>query len=180
MGFLWFGKNIDSWADIGSEKDLKGKKVELEVEWNLNLTKREEAQRLYENYRNEAAKPEVSTSRKERAAYEMAQQVKRQRRLDEEVNMITTQLEDVQTILALKEAEQRDKQLTSALGNLNSDKLKDTLGAANKARQEQKDFLKDIHTIVTSSSSPITIEAEKDDDWRAAIKDIDQQSGRSF
>ena len=64
MGFLWFGKNIDSWADIGSEKDLKGKKVDLELEWNLNLTKREEAQRLYENYRNEAAKPDVSNPRK--------------------------------------------------------------------------------------------------------------------
>jgi hypothetical protein len=57
MGFLWFGTNIDTWKDIGSEKDLKEQKTKLEVEWDINLSKKEEAQRLYENYRNEAAKP---------------------------------------------------------------------------------------------------------------------------
>ena len=176
MGFLWFGKNIDTWQDIGSEKDLKAQKTKLEVEWDINLGKREEAQRLYENYRGEAAKQDAAQSRKERAAYEMSQQVKRQRRLDEEINLIQVNLETVQTVLSLKDAEQRDKDLSKILGDIKPDKLQDTLIAATQARKEQKDLAKEINTIVTSQSSPITIEAEKDEDWRAALADIERQA----
>ena len=119
MGFLWFGKNIDTWQDIGSEKDINEQKTKLEVEWDINLAKKEESQRLYDNYRNEAAKPDVPQARRERAAYEMSQQVKRQRRIDEELNLIQVNLETVQTVLSLKEAERRDKQLGVVLGNVN-------------------------------------------------------------
>ena len=176
MGFLWFGKNVDTWQDIGSEKDLKVQKTKLQVEWDIALGKKEEAQRLYENYRSEAAKEAVGQARKERAAYEMAQQTKRQRRLDEEINLIQINLETVQTVLSLKDAEQRDKELSKILGNLKPDKLQDTLIAATQARKEQKDLIKEINAIVTSQSSPITIEAEKDEDWRAAIADIERQA----
>ena len=176
MGFLWFGKNIDTWQDIGSEKDLKAQKTKLEVEWDIALGKKEEAQRLYENYRVDAAKQDTAQPRKERAAYEMSQQIKRQRRLDEEINLIQVNLETVQTVLSLKDAEQRDKDLSKILGDIKPDKLEDTLIAATQARKEQRDFIKEINTIVTSQSSPITIEAEKDEDWRAALADIERHA----
>jgi len=176
MGFLWFGKNIDTWQDIGSEKDLKAQKTKLEVEWDIALGKKEEAQRLYENYRREAGKQDVPQARKERAAYEMSQQTKRQRRLDEELNLIQLNLDTVQTVLSLKDAEQRDKDLSLVLGNIKPDKLQDTLIAATQARKEQKDLAKEINTIVTSQSSTMTIEAEKDEDWRAALADIERHA----
>lgn len=174
MGFLWFGKNVDTWKDIGGEKDLKSQKTKLEVEWDIVLGKKEEAQRLYENYRGEAAKQGTAQSRKERAAYEMSQQVKRHRRLDEEIKLIQLNLETVQTVLGLKDAEQRDKNLSKILGDIKPDKLEDTLIAATQARKEQRDFIKEINTIVTSQSSPLTMEAEKDEDWRAALADIER------
>jgi len=174
MGFLWFGKNIDSWKDIGSDKDLNDQKSTLELEWNINLKKKEEAQYLYDNLRTAARQPDISQPRKEQAAYQMSQQLKRQRRLDEELNLIQTNLETVQTVTSLREAEQRDKELSITLGNINPDKLEDTLKAATKARQDQKDLAKEINTIVTSQYSPIMIEAEKDQDWRASLADIDK------
>ena len=176
MGFLWLGKNIETWQDIGSEKDLKAQKTKLEVEWDIALGKKEEAQRLYENYRGEAGKQDAAQSRKERAAYEMSQQIKRQRRLDEEINLIQVNLETVQTVLSLKDAEQRDKDLSKILGDIKPDKLQDTLIAATEARKEQKDLAKEINTIVTSQSSPITIEAEKDEDVREALADIERHA----
>ena len=176
MGFLWFGKNVDSWKDIGSEKDLKDQKTKLEVEWDINLVKKEEASRLYQNYRTEAAKDGVSDGRRERAAWEMSLQVKRQRRLDEEINLIQTNLDTVQTVLGLKDAEKRDKELTNVLGNMDPNKLQDALIGATQARKEKRDFIKEVHTIVTSHSSPISIEAEKDDDFKAALADIKNAS----
>ena len=176
MGFLWFGKDIDTWQGLGSEKDLKDQKNKLEVEWDINLAKKEEAQRLYENYRREAGKQDVPQARKERAAYEMSQQIKRQRRVDEELNLIQLNLDTVQTVLSLKDAEQRDKDLSKILGDIKPDKLQDTLIAATQARKEQKDLAKEINTIVTSQSSTMTIEAEKDEDWRAALADIERHA----
>jgi hypothetical protein len=79
-------------------------------------------------------------------------------------------------VLGLKDAEQRDKDLSKILGDIRPDKLQDTLIAATQARKDQKDFIKEIHTIVTSQSSPITIEAEKDADWRDALKDIERHA----
>ena len=46
MGFLWFGKNIDTWKDIGSEKDLKEQQTKLQVEWDVTLAKKTEAERF--------------------------------------------------------------------------------------------------------------------------------------
>ena len=83
-------------------------------------------------------------------------------------------LETVQTVLSLREAEKRDKELSITLGNINPDKLEATLKAATKARQDQKDLAKEINTMVTSQYSPVMIEAEKDQDWRASLADIDK------
>jgi MarR-like DNA-binding transcriptional regulator SgrR of sgrS sRNA len=176
MGFLWFGKDVDTWADIGSEKELKSRARDLQLEWDMNIGKKEEASRLYENYRDVAQKPGSSQPRRERAAYEMAQQTKRGRRLDDENNLITKNLETVNTILALKEAERRDKQLSKMLGETKPDKLQDVLMGATKARQEQRDFAAEINRIVKAQPSSLTIEAEKDDDWREAMKDIERHA----
>jgi len=174
MGFLWFGKNIDTWQDIGSEKDLKAQKTKLEVEWDIALGKKEEAQRLYENYRVDAAKQDTAQSRKERAAYEMSQQIKRQRRLEEEINLIQLNLETVQTVLSLKDAEERDKNLSKILGDIKPDKLQDTLIAATQARKYQK--IVEWCVPPPPQSTPIMIEAEKDQDWRAALADIERDA----
>ena len=172
MGFLWFGKNVDSWKDIGSSKELKDQKIKLEVEWDINLAKKEEVQRLYSSYRTEAAKEGINEGRRNRAAHEMSQQTKRQRRLDEEINLIQTNLDTVVTVLGLKDAEERDNQLSKVLGEMDPNKLQDALIGATQARREKRDFIKEVHTIVTSHSSPISIEAEKDDDYRTALEDI--------
>jgi len=175
MGFLWFGKNIDTWKDIGSEKDLKEQQTKLQVEWDVTLAKKTEAERFFSAYADEAAKEGTSSGTRERAAYEMSQLTKRTRRLDEEINLIQVNLETVQTVLALKDAEQRDKDLSVSLGNLNPDKLQDTLTKATQARKEQRNLAKEINTIVTSQSSAMTIEVEKDEDIRAAEAEIEKR-----
>jgi predicted nuclease with TOPRIM domain len=174
MGFLWFGKNIDTWQDIGSEKDLKAQQTKLQVEWNIAVGKKEEAQSLYEKYRDDAVKQDTAQSRLESAAWEMSKQVKIQRRLDEEMNLIAHNFEDVQTALDLKDAEQGDKNLSKILGDLKPDKLQDTLIAATQARKYQK--IVEWCVPPPPQSTPIMIEAEKDQDWRAALADIERDA----
>jgi len=172
MGFLWFGKNVNSWKDIGSSKELNGEKIKLEVEWDINLAKKEEVQRLYSNYRTEAAKEGVTEGRRDRAAYEMSQQIKRQRRLDEEINLIQINLDLVVTVLGLKNAEERDGQLTNILGGIDPNKIQDVLIGATQSRKEKRNWIEEIAIIIKSASNPISIEAEKDDDYRTSIEDI--------
>ena len=174
MGFLWFGKNVDSWKDIGSSKELNGEKIKLEVEWDINLAKKEEVQRLYSNYLTEAAKEGVTEGRRNRAAYEMSQQSARDLRLDEEINLIQANLDLVVTVLGLKNAEERDGQLTNVLGGIDPNIIQDVIIGATQSRKEKRNWIEDIAIIIKSASNPISIEAKKDDDYRTALADIEK------
>jgi len=174
MGFLWFGKTINTWKDIGDEKDLKEQREKLNVEWKLLLARKEKAQSQFGEYLKEAEKDSTSDSAKERAAYELSRIRKSIRRYDEELNLTQVNLTTLDAVLDIKkECSRGSISLTTSLGKMDPDELQATLIAAAQARDKQKDVTKEIHTIVTSHTSTLSVEVEKDDDMKAARAIID-------
>ena len=172
MGFLWFGKNIDAWKDIGETKDLRAQRSKLNGEWKLLLARKQESQSQFGKYLAEAAKDSTSDSEAELAAYEMGRITKAIRRFDEEINLTQVNLGILDGVLALKDAEIRDIELGISLGKLSPEDLQAALIRASQARDEQKLNTKEMHTIVTSQTSTLHIEVEKDDDSKAAMAQI--------
>jgi len=172
MGFLWFGKNIDTWKDVGETKDLQAQRSKLNSEWKLLLARKQESQSQFEKYLEEAEKDSTSDSEAELAAYEMGRITKAIRRFDEEINLTQVNLGILDGVLALKDAEKRDDDLGITLGKLSPSDLQATIIRATQARDEQKLNTKELHTVVTSQTSTLHIEVEKDDDMKAAMAQI--------
>ena len=136
MGFLWFGKTINTWKDIGDEKDLKEQREKLNVEWKLLLARKEKAQSQFGEYLKEAEKDSTSDSAKERAAYELSRIRKSIRRYDEELNLTQVNLGTLDAVLDLKNGSECSigPTLSLSLGQVDPEELKEALAAIKAAK----------------------------------------------
>ena len=174
MGFLWMGsKKIKDFSDF-NVRDLKKEQVALNVRWDIAQADRSNASNLYENYKakgvDAAAKDQV-----DRAAYEMGRQSKSIRAAEQDINVTQTRLGIVDSILAMKKLVGKETDRHGVWGKirkLDSDSLERVFTDVAEMRKTEMLNLETVNKIVNAHSDPMVVEAEKDADTNAALKEI--------